>query len=138
MKSINSEKYALKWSLSFHTLLALVVASLRSHHWIRLLLLHSVLTFLTPTLLWALSPSPTVAQFVSPPRRSCSMTFEKSELSGCLQMLRCCLYNKYLVNKPTTLPLYQKSFLNKNIVNPLSVNPTKWSNVKLVLKGLTK
>ena len=66
------------------------------------------------------------------------MTFEKSELSGYLQMLGCYLYNKYLVNKLTTLPLYQKSFLNKNIVNPLSANPTKWSKVKLVVKGLTK
>ena len=45
--------------------------------------------------------------------------FKMSDLSGCWQMDSYYIYNKYFVNKLTTLSLYQKSFINSSIVDKI-------------------
>ena len=94
--------------------------------------------------LWALSPtwaneppsppSPpsNVALSISPFRRCRSMTFEKVRIARCWQMHIYYIYNKYFVNKLTTLSLYQKSFINSNIV--IKIKCVYWSNYKTVTK----
>ena len=77
VKSRNSEKYMLKESSWVRYHLALVVVSLISQHWSRVLLLLDVPHFRPFLNLSALSPTFTVAQFISPPSRFRPMTFEK-------------------------------------------------------------
>ena len=54
----------------------------------------------------------------------------RSELSGCWQMHIYCIYNKYSLNKLTTLSLNQKAFINSNIVNKIQCK--YWFNYKIV------
>ena len=77
--------------------------------------------------------SPTVAQFISPPSpsRCRSMTSKSSELSGCWQMQRYYIYNKYFLNKLATLSLHQKSFINNNIINKIKC--IYWINYKILI-----
>ena len=94
-------------------------------------------TFESPQL-WASSltwvnppPHPIVAQSISPPRRCRSMTFEKVRIVGFLTSGWYYIYNKYFVNKLTTLSLYKKSFINNNIVNKTKC--IYWFNCKIVI-----
>ena len=99
---------------------------------------HGVLTLLTPPsptsrLYPQLGPTPyTVAQSISPPKEIPDHDFlKRSQLSGCWHMDRYYNYNKYFVNNHTTLSLYQKGFINNNIVN--KIKRIYWFNSKIVL-----
>ena len=53
-----------------------------------------------------------------------------------LQMLAYYIYNKYFVNKVTTLCLYKKSFINNNMVNKLKC--IYWFIYKIVIGSQNK
>ena len=71
-------------------------------------------------------PSPPAAQSIRPLRRYQSVT-----LSGCWQTHRYYIYNKYFVNKLVTVSLYQKSFININMVDKIKC--IYWFNYKIVI-----
>ena len=82
---------------------------------------HGVLTFWAAPAYGLYPPlglPPTLAQSISPPGDEGPWTLKRSKLSGCWQMHRY-IYNKYFVNKLTTLSLYKKIFINNNIVDKI-------------------
>ena len=95
-----------------------------SHFWTS----HLWAFFLT----WATKNPPIPHCSTSPKRGDAGpWLLKRSEFSGWWQMGRYCIYNKYFVNKLPTLSLYQKNFINSNIVN--KVKCIYWFNYKTVL-----
>ena len=65
-------------------------------------------------------PPPAVAQSISPPGDASPWPLKRSELSVCWQIHKYIVHlQKHFGNKLTTLSLYQKSFINNNIVNKI-------------------
>ena len=89
-----------------------------------------------PPYLWALPPfglNPlTVAQFIAPSPQwdAGPWPSKRLELPGYWQMHRCYIYNKYFSRKLTTLSLYQKCFINNNIVSKMKC--MYWFNYKII------
>ena len=80
-----------------------------------LTLVNPLISGLYPTL--GLNSLPIVVQF--PPADAGPWLLIRSELSGYWEMYRYYIYNKYFVNKLTTIFLYQKGFINNNIINKI-------------------
>ena len=79
-----------------------------------------------------LPPSSTVTQFISQsPGDAGPWPLNRSVLSGCWQMHRYCIYNKYFITKLITPSLYQKSLINNSIVNKIKC--MYWLNYKIVI-----
>ena len=74
---------------------------------------------------------PTVAQSISHPGDASLWTLKRSELSGCWQMHGYYICNKCFVNKLTTLSLFQKSFINNNMVS--KIRCIYWFSYKIVI-----
>ena len=99
---------------------------------------HGVLALLTttsgflPHLDYPPPPSSTVTQFISQsPGDAGPWPLNRSVLSGCWQMHRYCIYNKYFITKLITPSLYQKSLINNSIVNKIKC--MYWLTYKIVI-----